>query len=143
MNTNNVIQLVAKSSATNAVKITKPDQQIDEIRDADTPLNFEAAQEAKQSKIDDAATYYINSSLEEIYGDTDTAFEQMLDLLAIDYEYFDNMNENEDLHIAFGYILTILRSAMAASCNFSDESTDHVNDIVQTIKENMKNDNSC
>jgi hypothetical protein len=136
MNTNNVVQLVIKSNTLNAVKITENGHKFDGLEQL---LDFETAREIKQSKGENLT----NSYLAEVYGDTDVAFQEMIDLLAIDYEYFDNMDGNDDLQIIFGYVLTILRSTMASSCGLHDDVSDHLVDIVQTVKASMNNNDSC
>jgi len=81
--------------------------------------------------------------LDITYLNVDEAFENFLFYMSEDLGYREVMVENEDLEIAMGYVLTIARSAWARACNLEDAMTPHLIDIIDSIKEDVKDDDSC
>lgn len=68
------------------------------------------------------------------YQNVDDAFEGFLYDMAQGYGYAEVMQKSENLEIAMGYVLTVLRSSFAMACDLQDGMTHHVMNIVEAVK---------
>ena len=80
--------------------------------------------------------------LDITYSNVDEAFECFLSYMSEELGYHEVMIDNEDLEIVMGYVLTIARSAWAHTCDLEDSMTPHILDIVNSVKEDAKDDDS-
>jgi hypothetical protein len=80
--------------------------------------------------------------LDITYSNVDEAFEHFLYHMSEELGYHEIMAENEDLEISMGYVLSFARSAYARACNLEDSMTPYVTEIVNSVKDETKND-SC
>lgn len=75
--------------------------------------------------------------LDITYSNVDEAFEVFLLYMSEDLGYREMMTDNEDLEILMGYILTVMRSAWAHSCDLEDSMTSHIIDIIKSVKQDL------